>query len=86
MMELKVCDEEGYPLTFFRALGRNFCILLTLLSLGAGYYLAYFNKKKQTLHDKMVGTVVVSAKNDLERRKKRESSEAQMAPLRSDAF
>jgi uncharacterized RDD family membrane protein YckC len=56
---LKVCDEEGLPLSFGRAVARNAAKLLSLLTLGLGYFIGFFDKRQQCLHDRLAGTLVI---------------------------
>lgn len=56
---LRVVDNKGQPLSFFRALMR---ILLKFISAAialGGFTMIAFNKRKQGLHDYILGTVVV---------------------------
>jgi uncharacterized RDD family membrane protein YckC len=56
---LKVTDEAGNRIGFGRATGRYFAQILTFLSLGIGYAMAVFTRRRQALHDKVAGTLVV---------------------------
>lgn len=56
---LRVMDKEGQPLTFVVALMR---ILLKFISAAialGGFTMIAFNKRKQGLHDYILGTIVV---------------------------
>ncbi|HVA93577.1 MAG TPA: RDD family protein [Candidatus Dormibacteraeota bacterium] len=58
-MSLRVTDREGRRLSFGRATARFFAkIVSTLITLGIGYFVAGFTKRKQALHDMMAGTLV----------------------------
>jgi uncharacterized RDD family membrane protein YckC len=46
-----VTDTEGRRITLGRATGRTFAKLLSSMTLGIGYILSGFTKKKQALHD-----------------------------------
>ncbi len=59
LLGLKVVDYEGARISFGRATGRYFAELLSLILLGIGFIMVAFTKKKQALHDKMAGTLVV---------------------------
>lgn len=59
LMGLKICDEEGNPIKFSRALVRNLSKIISSGTLGLGYLMGFFNKKQQCLHDIIAGTVVV---------------------------
>ncbi len=52
-------DETGQLLSFGRSCGRFLSKLLSALPLGIGFIMAGFTKKKQALHDLIVGAVVV---------------------------
>jgi len=56
---IKVCDEQGLPLNLNRSFARNVAKLLSLLTLGIGYMIGFFNKKQQCLHDSIAGTLVI---------------------------
>jgi uncharacterized RDD family membrane protein YckC/Tfp pilus assembly major pilin PilA len=56
---IKVTDEAGRRIEFGRATGRYFAQILTGLSLGVGYAMAVFTRRRQALHDKVAGTLVV---------------------------
>lgn len=59
---LKVTDERGERISFLRATGRFFATWLSQLTLGIGYLMVIWTHKKQALHDKVAGTVVVPSK------------------------
>lgn len=59
LLGLKVCDEQGNPLSTSQSLFRNFCKWLSTLTLGIGYLMGFFDKKQQCLHDKLARTLVV---------------------------
>jgi len=59
-LDLKVTDLNGERIGFGRALGRLFGHILSFLFLGIGFAMAVFTERRQTLHDKMAGTLVVS--------------------------
>jgi uncharacterized RDD family membrane protein YckC/Tfp pilus assembly major pilin PilA len=56
---IKVTDATGERLTFWRATGRYFAEILTSLTLGIGYLIAAFTKRRQALHDIVARTLVV---------------------------
>jgi len=60
LLRLKVTTESGGRLSFLRALGRA-CALSSygILSFGVGLLMPLWTKRRQTLHDKLAGTVVV---------------------------
>lgn len=58
-MSLRVTDREGRRLSFGRATARFIAkIVSALITLGIGYLVAGFTKRKQALHDMMAGTLV----------------------------
>jgi uncharacterized RDD family membrane protein YckC/Tfp pilus assembly major pilin PilA len=75
---IKVTDEQGQRVSFGRALGRFLAHLLSGLTLGFGYAMAVFTSKRQALHDKIAGTLVVKKELTAE-----EIASAGPAPLRS---
>ena len=56
---LCVSDIEGHRLTLGRALGRNLAKCLSTLSVGIGYMMCGFTKKKQALHDMIASCLVL---------------------------
>jgi uncharacterized RDD family membrane protein YckC len=59
MLGLKVTDENGERISFGRANARYWSKILSSLILLAGFVMAAFTEKKQGLHDKIAGTLVV---------------------------
>ena len=62
-LRIHVTDVSGKPLSFGRATGRYFAKFLSALPLGAGFLMAGFTKKKQALHDIVIGSLVVEIRN-----------------------
>lgn len=58
-MNIEVTDLEGNRITFWQATVRYFGKNLSLLFLGIGFFMMLWDDKKQTLHDKLAGTLVV---------------------------
>lgn len=56
---LKVTDEQGRRIGFGRAMGRYLGKILSGLTLGIGYMMVGWTARKQGLHDKLAGTLVV---------------------------
>lgn len=56
-MHLKLTDKEGKGITFQRAFIRQFLTVLDIIYFG--FLLAFTNKKKQTLKDKIMKTIVI---------------------------
>jgi uncharacterized RDD family membrane protein YckC len=61
-MGLKVTDEGGSRISFGQATGRHFGRYISTLILLIGYLMMLWDDKKQTLHDKMAGTLVIKNK------------------------
>jgi uncharacterized RDD family membrane protein YckC len=59
---LKVTDEEGRRISFARASGRHFAKIFSWLIVGIGFVMAAFTAKRQALHDKVAGTLVLRRK------------------------
>ena len=56
----KVTGIQGEPLTFTRATSRHFAMYLSALTpIAIGYLMAFWTKRRQTLHDYLTSTVVV---------------------------
>jgi uncharacterized RDD family membrane protein YckC len=58
---IKVTSMEGHRISFGQATGRHFGKILSGIILLIGYLMMLWDDKKQTLHDKMAGTLVVKA-------------------------
>lgn len=56
---LRVTDSNGNRVSFAMASGRHFGKLVSSIVCGAGYLMAAFTEKKQTLHDMMASTLVL---------------------------
>lgn len=62
LLGIRVVDAKTRgPLSFPRALGRGVACAVTLLTLGLGYLWLMLDPKRQALHDKLAGTLVVHA-------------------------
>lgn len=59
---LKVTDENGQRISFGKATGRHFGKIISTIIILIGYLMMLWDEKKQTLHDKMAGTLVVKQK------------------------
>jgi uncharacterized RDD family membrane protein YckC len=60
ILNLKVTDMTGQPITFARASGRFFGKIITgMIPLGIGYILAGFTEKKQAVHDMIASCLVL---------------------------
>jgi uncharacterized RDD family membrane protein YckC/Tfp pilus assembly major pilin PilA len=56
---IKVTDLDGERIDFGRALGRMFGHILSFITFSIGFAMAVFTDRRQTLHDKLAGTLVV---------------------------
>ncbi len=56
---IKVTGLDGQRIGFAQATGRYFAEILSGLSLGIGYAMVAFTKRRQALHDMVAGTLVV---------------------------
>ena len=56
---IKVTDLDGRRIGFGRATGRYFAHIVTVLTIGVGYAVAVFSRKRQTVHDMIADTLVV---------------------------
>lgn len=60
MLNLKVTDMEGKPITFARASGRYFAKIIShMIPLSIGFILAGFTEKKQAVHDMIASCLVL---------------------------
>lgn len=59
-MNIKVADLDGNRISFGRATGRYFSMMVTgMVPLFIGYLMAIFTDKKQALHDMIASTLVL---------------------------
>lgn len=58
-MGLVVTDESGNRITFLNATGRYFAKILSAIILLVGFLMVGWDRRKQGLHDKLVGTLVI---------------------------
>jgi len=56
---LKVTTIDGQRMSFGQATGRHFGKIISGIILFIGYFMMLWDEKKQTLHDKMAGALVV---------------------------
>lgn len=59
LIGIKVTDELGCRISLLRANARYWAKILSTLTLGFGYLMAGYTRKKQALHDFVAGTLVV---------------------------
>jgi uncharacterized RDD family membrane protein YckC len=57
---IKVTDMNGERISFGKATSRHFAKIISAIILLIGYIMAAFDAKKQALHDKMAGTLVLN--------------------------
>ena len=60
---LRVVDLDGNRISFGKATGRHFGKFISMLTVLIGYFMIGWTKRKQGLHDKMAGCLVVRANN-----------------------
>ncbi len=60
IMGIKVVDRRGRRLSFWQATERIFSKLVTNVTFYFGFFIAAFDKKKRTLHDRISHSAVVS--------------------------
>jgi uncharacterized RDD family membrane protein YckC len=63
-LDLKVTDYDTNPISFGKATGRFFSKFLSIIIIYIGFLMIAFTKKKQGLHDKLAGALVIK---DIER-------------------
>ncbi len=56
---IRVTDEQGRRISLLRANARYWAKILSVITLGFGYLMAGFTRRKQALHDMVAGTLVV---------------------------
>ena len=59
---IKVTGMNGERISFLNATGRFFATYLSFIIVFIGYLMMLWDDKKQTLHDKLAGTLVVKSK------------------------
>lgn len=59
LLGLVVANMNGQRLSFARATGHHFARIPSGLLLLVGYFMALFTERRQTLHDKLAGVVVL---------------------------
>ncbi len=57
---IKVTDLDGARVTFDQATGRFFGEIVSALIVGLGYLMAALTERRQALHDRMAGALVVT--------------------------
>lgn len=64
-LSIKVTDMTGAKIGFWRAMGRNLAKIFSTIILNIGYMMAGFTERRQALHDKMAGALVVDKNADV---------------------
>ncbi len=65
-LNLKIVDAKtGQKLTLGQSIGRYFAYILSTIPLCLGYIWVAFDKRKQSWHDKLAGTVVIRDTNKI---------------------
>lgn len=59
MIGLQVTDTSGERIRFRKATGRHFAKFLSALTLGIGFLMVAWDDKKQGLHDRAAGTLIL---------------------------
>jgi len=59
LLQIKVTNIDGTPISFARATGRYFGKFISILTFGFGYLMAGFSKRKQALHDIISNCLVI---------------------------
>ncbi len=62
-LNIKVTDMDGEPIGVGRALARHLARLLSVGTVFVGYFMMLWSGKRQTLHDRVVGTLVLSTES-----------------------
>jgi hypothetical protein len=66
-MGLRIVRTNGERLKFRNAVVRFFGVFLSALMLYLGYIIVLFDNRRQAIHDKLAGTIVVYSENWEER-------------------
>ncbi len=59
VMKIRIITIEGGDISYLRAIGRYFAAFISALILGIGYLMVLWDKRRQTLHDKICNTYVI---------------------------
>jgi uncharacterized RDD family membrane protein YckC len=57
---IKVADMAGYQVTFREATIRSWCKYISLLIVLVGFLMVLWDPKRQALHDRIAGTLVIA--------------------------
>jgi uncharacterized RDD family membrane protein YckC len=80
---LLVTRENGAPLNFGNALGRNIIKVLSIFILPIAVLVMLLSRRRQGIHDRIAGTVVVREDSASRRRQCRAASSAAIAAARA---
>lgn len=58
-VKIRIITVEGEDITYLRAVARYFAAFISALILGIGYLMVLWDKRRQTLHDKICSTYVI---------------------------
>lgn len=58
-MGIRVTGRDGYRISFLQATGRHFGKYLSCFLFFIGYFMVLWDSRRQALHDKLAGTLVV---------------------------
>lgn len=58
-LNIRVTDIDGNRISFIKATGRYFAKIISAIILFIGYIMVAFDDRKQGLHDRLAGTLVV---------------------------
>lgn len=59
LIGIKVTDDQGKPIGYGKAFGRNIAKLIGIATLGIGFLTGFFDRRQQCLHDKIARTLVI---------------------------
>ncbi|MGA9650353.1 RDD family protein [Pedobacter sp.] len=59
LVNIKVTDLEGSPISLGKSLGRNFAKIFSVIPVFFGYFYSFLNKKNQCWHDIAADTLVI---------------------------
>jgi uncharacterized RDD family membrane protein YckC len=67
LMGIRVADSEGERIGFPRATGRHFAKIISALIFYAGFIMIGMTERKQGLHDRLAGTVLLQGRAQMGR-------------------
>lgn len=78
IMNIKVVDRRGRRLTFWQATERMLSKLITNLTFYFGFFIAAFDKKKRTLHDRVSHSAVIVKSDEFDPYAEEETDESSL--------